>query len=78
MTLEAGGAELEPGQAPEKGKTLREPARRNRGAADCTWSSPVWPVRGVSRLGQGTYGAASGMGEAKKASPERALGWVGG
>lgn len=54
MTLEAGGAELEPGQAPGKGKTLREPAPCNRGAGgNHTWSAPVWPKRGCRDWGGG-------------------------
>lgn len=41
VTLESGGAKLEPGQAPRRGRTLREVAPWNRRAGGRTWSATV-------------------------------------
>lgn len=63
VTLEARSAELESGQAPGKGKTLRKPAWWNCGAG---------AARGVSGLRRGAPGAASGAGKLRK---HPGLGW---
>ena len=68
MTLEARGAELEPGQALGKGKDPRPRAR--------LWNCGAGAARGVSRLPWGTPGAASGVGEAQTASRELEEGWA--
>lgn len=79
VTLVAGGAKVDLGQAQSKGKTFLEVSRWKRGAEGRTWAAPVVRARGAQVGAGGISGdaaSASGLEKERKASRGLAWGWM--